>query len=70
MYLFSQIFILFSNTIIYLFPDVSSSDHVASNGQVISENFKEFEMFWEKSVGSKVKVKSSHLIGEIDKRVR
>jgi len=43
---------------------------VASNGQVISENFKEFEMFWEKSVGSKLKVKSSHLIGEIDKRVR
>jgi hypothetical protein len=43
---------------------------VASKGQVISENFQEFEMVWEKSVGAKVKVIFSHLIGEIDKIVR
>jgi hypothetical protein len=49
--------------------DVSASDRVATNGQVISENFKEFEMVCEKSVWAKVRLISSYLIGEID-RVR
>jgi hypothetical protein len=43
---------------------------VSSNGQVISGNFKEFEMLSEKSVEAKVKVMSSHLVGEMYKRVR
>ena len=43
---------------------------MASNGQEISENFKEFKMVWEKSVGAKLKVISYHLTGEKDKRVR